>query len=125
MPTRLFAMNGVPDDEAEEVRGVLTAGGIDFYETPAGNWGISSPAIWLNDERQLDQARSLIDAYQRARMVRVREEYAQLEKAGERRTVLDVIKGNPLRFILYLADTAATYPSLAPTLWQPQYEAGT
>ena len=107
MPTRLFAMNGVPDDEAEDVRAVLTDGGIDFYETPAGNWGISSPAIWLNDERQLDQARSLIDAYQRARMVRVREEYAQLEKAGERRTVLDVIKGNPLRFILYLAVIAA------------------
>lgn len=107
MPTRLFAMNGVADDEAEDVRTLLTAGGIDFYETPAGNWGISSPAIWLNDKRQLDHARSLIDEYQRERVVKVREEYAQLEKAGKQRTMIDMIKENPLRFILYLAAIAA------------------
>lgn len=107
MPIRLFALNGVPDDEAEDVRALLTAGGIDFYETPAGNWGISSPAIWLNDETQLEKARSLIDAYQRERRVRVREEYAQLQKAGRQRTIIDVIRENPLRFIVYLAVIAA------------------
>lgn len=107
LPARLFALNGVPDDEAEDVRALLTAGGIDFYETPAGNWGISSPAIWLNDETQLEKARSLIDAYQRERRVRVREEYAQLQRAGRQRTVIDVIRENPLRFIVYLAVIAA------------------
>lgn len=103
MPTKLFALNGVPDDEVEDVRALLTAGEIDFYETPAGNWGISSPAIWLNDESQLEQARSLIDVYQRERLVRVRDEYAQLQRAGRQRTIIDVIKENPLRFIVYLA----------------------
>lgn len=102
MPARLFALNGVPDDEAEEVRTLLTSSGIDFYETPAGNWGISSPAIWLNDEHQLDQARSLIEAYQHERQVRVKQAYAVLEKTGKQRTVIDVIKDNPLRFIIYL-----------------------
>ncbi len=107
MPTKLFALNGVPDDEAEEVRALLIAGGIDFYETSAGNWGISSPAIWLNDEIQLEKARSLIDVYQRERLVRVREEYAQLQRAGRQRTIIDVIRENPLRFIVYLAVIAA------------------
>ncbi len=107
MPTKLFALNGVPDDEAEDVRALLIAGGIDFYETSAGNLGISSPAIWLNDEAQLVNARSLIDVYQRERLVRVREEYAQLQRAGRQRTIIDVIRENPLRFIVYLAVIAA------------------
>ncbi|MEO6147766.1 MAG: DUF6164 family protein [Sulfuriferula sp.] len=102
MPARLFALNGVPDDEAEEVRTLLTSSGIDFYETPAGNWGISSPAIWLNDEHELDQARSVIEAYQHERQARVKQAYAALEKTGKQRTVIDVIKDNPLRFIIYL-----------------------
>ncbi|MHB1175394.1 MAG: DUF6164 family protein [Sulfuriferula sp.] len=96
-------MNGVPDDEAEEVRMLLTSSAIDFYETPAGNWGISSPAVWLKDESELDRARSLIDVYECERQAKAREQYAQLEKAGKQRTVVDVIKDNPLRFIIYLA----------------------
>lgn len=103
MPTRLFALNGVPDDEAEDVRALLSAAGINYYETPAGNWGISSPALWLNDDSQREQARSMIDAYQRERAIRVREEYAQLRREGRHRTLIDVIRENPLRFFVYLA----------------------
>jgi len=107
VPSKLFALNGVPDDEAEDVRALLTAGEIDFYETPAGNWGISAPVIWLKDASQLDKARLLIDAYQRERQVRAREEYTQLKRAGRQRTIMDVIKENPLRFIVYLAAIVA------------------
>ncbi|MES2367211.1 MAG: DUF6164 family protein [Pseudomonadota bacterium] len=103
MPVRLFSLNGVPEDEADEVRTLLMSSGVDFYETPAGNWGISSPAIWLNDESELNRARSLIDVYECERQVKVREQYAQLEKTGKQRTVIDVIKDNPVRFIIYLA----------------------
>ena len=106
MSTKLFALNGVPDDEAEDVRALLTAGGIDFYETPAGNWGISAPAIWLKDGRQLEKARALLDTYQHERQTRVREEYAQLQRQGRQRTILDVIRENPLRFFVYLAAIA-------------------
>jgi hypothetical protein len=105
MPTRLFALNGVPDDEAEDVRALLTAAGINYYETPAGNWGISSPAL----------ARSMIAAYQRERVIRVREEYAQLRREGRHRTLIDVIRENPLRFFVYLAIIVAiVYFSIKP-----------
>ncbi|MEN6584751.1 MAG: DUF6164 family protein [Sulfuricella sp.] len=109
MSVKLFPLNGVPDDEAEDVRALLTAGGIDFYETPAGNWGISAPAIWLNDESQFAQARALIDAYQHERSLRVRAEYAQQQKEGRNRTVIDVIRENPLRFFVYLAVIVAIF----------------
>lgn len=107
MAVKLFAMNGVPDDEAEEVRELLASNGIDYYETSAGNWGISVAAIWLRDESQHQQARSLIEEYQRERFARAREEYAHLLRDGKRRTIIDVIRENPVRFIVYLAAIAA------------------
>ena len=110
-------MNGVPDDEAEEVRDLLTQSGIDFYETPPGNWGISMPAIWLRDDSQLDRARALIDAYQEERLARAREEYARLKRQGRSRTVFDLIRENPIRFVVYLAAIAVViYFSTKPFL---------
>jgi len=103
MPVKLFSLRGVPEDEAEEVRELLTGNGIDYYETPAGNWGISSPAIWLNKAGQLEKAKSLIEQYQNERRVRVRAEFEQLRSEGKAETVLDRIKSDPVRFVLYLA----------------------
>ena len=107
MPVRFFNMRGVPEDEAEEIRALLTSHAIDFYETPAGNWGFSVPAIWLNDEAQQPRARALLDEYQRERVIRVRNEYAQLKKEGRHRTILDIILEDPVRVILYLAAIVA------------------
>jgi len=103
MPAKLFSLRGVPEDEAAEVRELLTRSGVDHYETPAGNWGVSAPAIWLNDADQLAKARSLIDEYQNERRVRVRAEYEQLKGEGKAETVMDRIRNDPFRFILYLA----------------------
>ena len=62
MPVKLFPLNGVPDDEAEDVRALLKAGDVAFHETSAGNWGISSAAIWLSDDSRLEEARALLAA---------------------------------------------------------------
>lgn len=115
MPVKLFALNGVPDDEAEDVRALLTAGEIDYYETSAGNWGISVPAIWLHDDSQLAKARALLDEYQRQRFARARDDYRQQQREGRQRTVLDLIRENPLRFFGYLAAIAVIlYFSIQP-----------
>ena len=68
MPVPVFRLRNVPDDEAEEIRNLLKHNHIDFYETPAGNWGISMPAIWLNDDDQLERAKELIKEYQQHRL---------------------------------------------------------
>lgn len=107
MPIKLFNLRGVPDDEAEDVRVLLTRHGIDYYETPAGKWGASSPAIWLNDESQGPQARLLIEQYQHERQIRAREEYAQRKKEGKHRTMIDFLREDPIRIIIYLVAIAA------------------
>jgi hypothetical protein len=98
----LFKLRNVPDDEADEVRELLTHHHIDYYETSAGNWGISMPAIWVRDEYQFQQAKALLDAYQEARSIRVREEYARLKREGKNKTVLDSFMENPILFIVYV-----------------------
>lgn len=106
MPVKVFTLNNVPDDEAEDVRELLRRNDVGFTETSAGNWGISVAAIWLPDERQLEHAKQLIAAYQSERLVRVRDEYARQIQEGRHRTLLDIIKENPLRFLIYLAAMA-------------------
>ncbi len=80
----LFRLHGVPDDEADDVRELLANHGIDFYETSAGNWGVSMPAIWLINEDQFEKARALLDTYQNERTHRMRAEYARLEREEEK-----------------------------------------
>ncbi len=117
MAVRLFAMSDVPEDEAEEVRALLTGNGIDFYETPAGNWGISVPAIWLRKEEQQEMARRLLDQYQAERAQRMHGEYLRQVEQGTNRTVGDVIRENPLRFVVYLTAVAVVaYFSIKPFL---------
>ncbi len=103
MPLQLFNLRGVPEDEAEDIRQLLDEHGIEFYETSAGNWGVSLPAIWLGDESErFDEATGLIDAYQIERAKRVQEEYRQLKAEGQERNIISMIKEHPLQFVVYL-----------------------
>ena len=104
MSAQLFRLRNVPDDEAEEIRQLLHEHGIDFYETPAGNWGISMPALWLNDENahELDRAKALIETYQEERAVRKRAEYEQLRRERRHRTIIDVLRERPLEVLFYV-----------------------
>jgi hypothetical protein len=117
MPVKLFSLHNVPDDEAEEIRELLRSNEIGFYETPAGNWGVSVPYLWLHDVNELEKAKALIGNYQDERLIRVRKEFAELEQTGRHRTIGDVVRENPLRFIGYLAAIAVVlYFSTKPFL---------
>jgi hypothetical protein len=98
----LFRLRNVPDDEAAEVRELLTSHHIDYYETSAGNWGVSMPALWVRDEHQFQEAKKLLDDYQEARSIRGREEYARLKREGRNKTALDSLQENPVLFIAYI-----------------------
>jgi len=103
MSALLFRLRDAPDDEVEEIRRLLTDNAIEFYETSAGNWGISFAGIWVKDKAQRAEAKALIDDYEKERETRVRAEYDQQVKEGRERTILDVIRENPIRFIIYMA----------------------
>jgi len=61
----LVNLRGVPEQEAEGIRDTLREAGIEFYETPAGNWLISAGAIWLKNPADRSRARTALDEFQR------------------------------------------------------------
>ena len=99
MPEILFKLRNVPDDEAEEIRDLLTKNNIEFYETPAGRWGVSMEAMWLKEDTQLEQAKQLIDDYQSQRYQRVTQEYEDLKQKGEVESFLSRIASRPIQTI--------------------------
>lgn len=111
MPVMLFRLNGVPEDEAQEVRALLEAHAIDFYETHGGNWGVSMAAIWLRDDSRLAEAKSLLGDYQRNRALRMREVWRE---SGGPHWLVELLS-RPLRLIVYLGIIAAViYLSIMP-----------
>ncbi len=103
MAVHLFKLRNVPDDEADEIRQLLTEHDIAFYETSAGIFGFSAPSIWLHDSAQLEHARQILHTYHTQRREKARRHYAEQIANGQQRTVLDIAKENPTRFAAYLA----------------------
>jgi hypothetical protein len=117
MAAQLFRLRNVPDDEAQEIRDLLSRHHIDHYETPAGNWGISMPAIWLNDDGQLEEAKELIEQYQNQRLARVRDEREKRKREGKKPSYFADFLENPIQVILYAAIAAVIlYFSIKPFL---------
>lgn len=107
MAILLFKLRQVPEDEASEVRELLTSHDIPFYETSAGNWGISMPAIWLHNDEHYAEARSIIDSYQQLRANRMREQYLADKAAGRADTLISLLRNDPLRTVASVAAIAA------------------
>lgn len=102
MSVLLFKLRDVPEDEANDIRQILETNNLEFYETTAGNWGISTPAIWLKHRDDLDRAKSLVEIYQHERGITQREAYAVLKNSGKHKTMMDAFHENPARFIAYI-----------------------
>lgn len=94
-------MRDVPDDEAEEVRVLLKENNIEFFETFAGNWGISMPAIWVKNHNEFELARKLLDDYQTLRSQKVRHDYQMKIDNGEARGSLQTFLDRPFQFLAY------------------------
>jgi hypothetical protein len=102
MPVQIFNLRNVPDDEAEDIRQLLTTHHIDHYETPAGRWGMSSPALWITDDAQREHVVELIAQYQRQRALDARQLYETQRAQGQHLTLWGLVKLHPLRYIAAL-----------------------
>jgi len=102
MSLLLFPLRGVPEDEVDEVRELLTEQAIDFYETTAGNWEMSMPGIWLRQADDVEKARALINAYQQQRAISSRETYKQLKQEGLQQTFLKAFIAQPVLYCTYI-----------------------
>jgi len=64
MTKRVFDTGYAPVEESQIIRELLSNAGIRFYETPRGNWGLSMAAIWVENDKDADRARVIIENYQ-------------------------------------------------------------
>lgn len=102
MAKLVFRLNGVTEEEAEEVRTLLREHGFETYETTAGRWGVSMAGIWLVNNEDKAPARELIEAYQRERQQRLRSEYEQAREEGRAETLWQRWREEPLTVVLVL-----------------------
>lgn len=117
MAVQVFRLRNVPDDEAEDIRNLLTTHHFDYYETPAGNWGISMPAIWLQNDDQLDKAKALIDEYQQQRSKKAKLERERAIQEGNRKGLISSFLKSPIQTIVYTAlAVVILYLSIKPFL---------
>ena len=102
MSKLLLNLYQVPDDEADDVRALLTGHQIAFYETRPSRWGISSGGIWITEDEAVAEARRLMADYQAQRQARVRSEYAVARRDGTAETLWTMLRDQPARVLLML-----------------------
>ncbi len=118
MSRLILNLRHVPDEEADEVRELLSANGIDYYETPPNRWGITAGGIWLGDESQADRVEELMVEYQTRRAREMRAEHDRRRREGTAETLIDLITRRPLQFIGAAAVVGLIlYFSIMPFLW--------
>ncbi len=117
MARLLMNLRNVPDDESDDVRALLYEHDVDFYETKASKWGLSSACLWLRDESQYEVAKALLAEYQQTRASRAQAEYAERKRRGEAATWYTLFLRNPLRFAIYtVAIVLVFYLALLPVI---------
>lgn len=102
MSKLLFSLRSVPDDEVFEIKELLDINELEFYETSAGNWGVSMPALWIVDNDDYGKAHNLLNEYHQNRAVKQRQLYEQLKKEGKNIEMKDVFLQKPFRFMVYI-----------------------
>jgi hypothetical protein len=102
MSKLLLNLRMVLDDEADDVRAMLDANRIEFYETQPSRWGISYGGIWVTHDQDIAQAKRLMAEYQAQRQARVRAENEAARRDGSAQTFADVFRAEPGRVLMIL-----------------------
>ncbi len=102
MASIFFRLRLVPEDEAEDVRQLLDDNNIPWFETSAGKWGISFPAIWLHEDEDRARANELLQAYQLQLQANQRARQQDRIQRGEQETVITRLCRRPISSLLAL-----------------------
>ena len=106
MSKLLLNLRNVPDDEADDVRAMLDAHAIAFYETRPSIWGISGGGIFVTEDAAIVEAKRLMADYQDQRGMRARAEYAAAVRDGTAETFWRQLRAEPGRVLLTLVAIA-------------------
>ena len=102
MAKLLLRMRLVPDDEAADVRAMLDAARIPWYETEPSRWGVSHGGIWIRDDEDAPRARALMAEYQAARRERARAEREAALREGRAETFATQLHARPVAVLASL-----------------------
>jgi hypothetical protein len=102
MSKLLLNLRMVLPDEADDVRALLDANAIEFYETRPSRWGISHGGIWVSNDADVARAKALMATYQAQRRERVRAEQATAVREGTAETFGTVLRQEPVRVVATL-----------------------
>lgn len=103
MPHLLLNLRDVPDDEADDVRELLHAHEIEFYETPPHHWGVSAGGIWIRRDADASRAKALFNDYQQQRARTARDAYREARREGRADTFFSVVRRHPGRVLFVTA----------------------
>lgn len=102
MSRLLMNLRLVPDDEADAVRDLLDAQGIDWYEIAPNRWGVSSGAIWIRDDEDHPRASELLARFQEERRREARETHARERREGTA-SFIGNVRREPVQALVALA----------------------
>jgi len=100
MSIQLMKLRQVPEDELVDILKLLDEHEVDYYQTSAGAFGISLPALWLRDESRHNEVLGLLASYALDRMEKARLEQQAWAELNGRRTMGDIFREHPLKFCL-------------------------
>lgn len=95
MPALIFQLRHVPDDEAAEVRELLSEHGFETYETEPSPFGVHAGAIWLRDETARERAALLLAEYQQERRERAQAEQQSAGNPGAFTSFVQFVRMRP------------------------------
>ncbi|HEX7080394.1 MAG TPA: DUF6164 family protein [Gammaproteobacteria bacterium] len=106
MPKLLMNLRNVPDDEADEIRALLEARQIPYYETEPSFWGVSGGGIWIRRREDFAEAERVLIEYHHERWSKARAEHRAALREGKVGTVWAAVRESPLRAAVVLLGIA-------------------
>ena len=100
MVIQLMKLRQVPEDELIDILKLLDELEVDYYQTSAGAFGISLPALWLRDETRHAEVLAQLEDYAAKRQQRARLERDAWAELNGHRTMSDIFRDHPLKFCL-------------------------
>lgn len=102
MPKLLFNMHGAPDDEIQDIRELCEKHNLPVYETEIGRWRIGLAAIWLREEEKYEEAKAILDEYQKQRYENAQEDRKKMQSLNWAEGLYVKFKQDPNQFFLTL-----------------------
>lgn len=98
----LLNLRNVPEDEAEQVKELLTENEIPFFETSPSFFGFNAGGIWLQQKEHGPEAKALLADYQQQRAEAAQAHWQELRERGIQPTQWQMMKKHPIRFAFTL-----------------------